>query len=118
MSLNPDKQTTKGPSEDLRELTGRTRPACDAVIFERAQSALRSIPGGSALDDYFGLTTGKPKQPRQEARRTLTSLTGLLRAETPAVAAAALAEISKVAGSSGANVDALRALRRRPVNQG
>jgi len=49
----------------------------DLRLKQQVSEALEAIPGGDKLDKYFGITTGNPEQPLEEAKNSENLIEGL-----------------------------------------
>ncbi len=85
----------------------------DLRTKHKIHEALANSPGGKKLDEYFGISTGTPQQPVEEAQETDSLLARLHGAQVgSADLRSLLNEISIHATHSGVDPDALRALMR------
>ena len=79
------------------------------------RNALAKIRKGSELDRYFGISSGKPKQPDEEACSTAVLLREIENPSRRGLDLIALRELMVLASTCGANPDSLRALTRSPT---
>ena len=99
------------------ELTARLigRAVRGMTLYQRVAAVLDVTPGGSALDRYFGISSGKPEQPPCDARRS-ERLASMLNNTDDTVAYSRLAlRLRETGAPRGLDQDALRALMYRRV---
>lgn len=83
---------------------------------QRIKDALAATPGGAELDEYFGITTGDPQQPEEEAEESEELLNRLrtIGNEDTASLEALMDNIARHVDGSEVDPEALRALMRGP----
>jgi hypothetical protein len=114
MSQQQNLSDIQKPSDNtLGECASSPSEAKDLRVNQQIRDALSAIPGGDNLDRYFGISSGEPQQPKQEAR-IADQLIDELRegSSTGGDLGDLLKRISIHADNSGADPDALRALMR------
>ena len=98
----------------LDEVINSPATGPDLRVMRQVADALSAISDGEQLDRYFGISSGIPEQPPEEAARS-DELIARLREATKGPSedlSSLLDDIARHTGSSGADPDALRALRR------
>jgi hypothetical protein len=99
--------------------TAGSKVGSSLLLKQQVIDALSFIPGGAELDKYFGITSGKPVQPEDEAARSEELIRGLRDAsEGKTPLPELLQKLALHNAQSQVDPDALRALMRSPVEAG
>jgi hypothetical protein len=83
----------------------------EILLRDRVRTALTKVEGGTELDNYFGVSSGYPRQAGSEAAEAARLLQELRELPNRSEERSIFDQIAAHMHSSGANAGALRALR-------